>query len=509
MPTLITQATIRRALADHRAGKLADTTDSKVDGLQIRARPSYCRWRVRGTLHGKQRSYDLGDVVEGDAALAEVRSRATKVREMLRAGMNPDQQVAAWLSGVSLDNQLKLFQAAPPAERPSWTWEEAKAAFLRHLEDGRRPATLRDYRQKLGTPELARFNGRQVAGITRNELLSAIDAIHARGVEAVAKGVLRTVSSMWSWLADSRRQEQTGVEPNLLLKAKPPDSNKAELGDPNAPAILHHDDNTPPEIALGRALVMSRSGLLNLQAALGVQVLLATAQRRRTITEAGRFHFKDIDAVAMAWWIPPYFRKSGSKRGKKFHLVPVEGFGVDAVRRLDVMSDITGNEKGWLLPRLKEPEKQVDINLLNNALTDMGVGFAPHGVRYALASYGERDLGFGKSEAKVILDHLEGVEQSDVTGSFYNSDPGVKRKREMMQAWTAWLEDWAARAIDADPMLTDRGYQMEAVYLRRNGKDALEKRIAYRAARGWELWPGTESVSDAEATESQTQEAAE
>jgi hypothetical protein len=30
-------------------------------------------------------------------------------------------------------------------------------------------------------------------------------------------------------------------------------------------------------------------------------------------------------------------------------------------------------------------------------------------VRYALAEYGERDLGFSKSEAKLILDHLEGT----------------------------------------------------------------------------------------------------
>jgi hypothetical protein len=37
-------------------------------------------------------------------------------------------------------------------------------------------------------------------------------------------------------------------------------------------------------------------------------------------------------------------------------------------------------------------------------------------VRYALAEYGERDLGCSKSEAKPILDHLEGTESDDVTG---------------------------------------------------------------------------------------------
>jgi integrase len=426
---------------------------------------------------------------------------------MLKAGMNPDQQIGAWAAGVSLDNQLKLFVPPAPAEKPSWTWEVAKTNFLQHLVDGRRKDTHRDYKQKLGTPELDRFAGRQVAGMSRNEILGAVDAIHARGVESMAAGVLRTVSSMWTWLADSRRQEETGVEPNLLLKAKPPDSNKPELGDPTAPAVIDHVDDTPPEIMLGRALVISRSGLLNRQASLGVQVLLATAQRRRTIVEAGRFHFKDAADGSLFWMVPPYFRKSGSKRGAKFHLVPVEAFGVDALRQLDVAADIEG-AKGWLLPRPADPGEHADINLLNHALSDMpGVDMSPHGVRYALATYGERDLGYGKSEAKVILDHLEGVEQSDVTGSFYSSDPAVCRKREMLQAWCAWLEVWAAKAIDADPMLLDRGFMMEAIYRKRNGDAALEKRIAYRAARGLPLWPELESVADA--SESENREAAE
>lgn len=43
------------------------------------------------------------------------------------------------------------------------------------------------------------------------------------------------------------------------------------------------------------------------------------------------------------------------------------------------------------------------------------IGFSPQCVRYALAEYGERDLGFSKSEAKLILDHLVGTASDDVT----------------------------------------------------------------------------------------------
>jgi predicted secreted protein len=68
------------------------------------------------------------------------------------------------------------------------------------------------------------------------------------------------------------------------------------------------------------------------------------------------------------------------------------------------------------------------------------LGFSPQCVRYALAEYGERDLGFSKSEAKLILDHLEGTGSDDVTGQFHSTNPAIARKRQMMSAWCAWLK---------------------------------------------------------------------
>jgi hypothetical protein len=46
---------------------------------------------------------------------------------------------------------------------------------------------------------------------------------------------------------------------------------------------------------------------------------------------------------------------------------------------------------------------------------------------------------------------------------FYDSDPSIQRKREMMLAWVEWLEMWAKKAIEADPRLLDREYLCEAI----------------------------------------------
>jgi hypothetical protein len=47
-----------------------------------------------------------------------------------------------------------------------------------------------------------------------------------------------------------------------------------------------------------------------------------------------------------SWYVPPYFRKSGTKHGKRSHLVPCVGFAARAVDRLADFED----SKDWLFP---------------------------------------------------------------------------------------------------------------------------------------------------------------
>jgi hypothetical protein len=42
-------------------------------------------------------------------------------------------------------------------------------------------------------------------------------------------------------------------------------------------------------------------------------------------------------------------------------------------------------------------------------------------------------MDFARSEAKIILDHFEGIEPDDVTGRFYSADPAINRKCEIME----------------------------------------------------------------------------
>jgi hypothetical protein len=113
-----------------------------------------------------------------------------------------------------------------------------------------------------------------------------------------------------------------------------------------------------------------------------------------------------------------------------------------------------------------------------------GVGFSAHGFRAALATYGPEDLGWAQADAKLILDHMEGHEAGDVTAQHYNTDPQIVKKRAMMAAWTAWLEQRAADAIKADPALLDREAVGEQVYRIRYGDKAWQAASA-REKKPW------------------------
>jgi len=94
VPT-IKAKTIRDALVAQREGKKLEIIDTQCPGLTMRVRPRGVRWSVRVRLHGRQRRWDLGLVVEGDdnvdgVCLVSARAWATTVREFARKDQNPE-----------------------------------------------------------------------------------------------------------------------------------------------------------------------------------------------------------------------------------------------------------------------------------------------------------------------------------------------------------------------------------------------------------------------------------
>jgi hypothetical protein len=485
----ITSKMVRKALIAQRNRKKYkkyDIIDAKCPGLTMRVRPRGVRWSVRVRLHGRQRRWDLGLVVEGadnvdGVCLASARAWATTIREYARKDQNPEPFVDRVTGRTSAP-----VATGPRPHQVTMLWRDAVEQYLDYLYDPKnpdaatnRPMTRKDYKSKLNVLELKTFEGRAISTITREEIAEA-NARTCKRAYDMGCGSLRTLKAFWVWLRDPARSRLTGVTvsiADLRTPAKPRD----EVGRPGVRFDPEREarGKAPPEIEIGRVLAIARAGVLPGKISLGIQLLLAGAQRRRQTTGASRHRFVTYEEAPdeRAWFVPPYFRKT-RKSGSRSHLVPILGFGVGAFDALSGHATDDGRE--WLFPtRQTEIDKPTDEGVLNKWFTALpGVNCNTHGGRYAFSTYGPRDLGFGRGEAKLILDHAEGVEPDDVTGNYYAFDPAIARKREMMARWISWLEHWCAEAIRRDGLLTDYDALSRALFKARYGEDRLPQRSA-------------------------------
>jgi len=71
-------------------------------------------------------------------------------------------------------------------------------------------------------PELRRFAGRDVAGISREEIAECVAQVFRRN-ESAGDHLRRVLGSMWTFLGDDCRRRQTSVPANLLLRLKSPE----------------------------------------------------------------------------------------------------------------------------------------------------------------------------------------------------------------------------------------------------------------------------------------------
>jgi integrase len=465
-------------------------------------------WSFRGPrLGGKNRRWTVGD---HSVAPPEARQRAWQVRTRISQGLDPKALLTELLTGLKQLDQLDI----RVAERPSWKWEDAIARYSAWVDENKRRATTRDYIPTLlNTPELAICRGRLVCDIVREEIEEAVEKVRLRGVKTHHRKVLVVCRRFFNWLAEGPRRRETSVPVNFLLGAK--------AGDPLRNVLRRVVNKGIPDVLpIGRALAIARSGVLGELPSAAIELLIGTAQRRRAIVGVRN---DDIDfsrglSGGLIWFQPPYFRKTADRlQSSAAHQVPVVGFAVHVIMRLErrlasshayidsPLREAEAKSAGrelepwdWYFPVARERRRGIanvqpymsESTLNHNIAAMPGVkgALSPHALRRAFGSYGTLVGGFADGEAKLILDHLEGV-GDDVTRGHYDLDPRIKRKHELMVWWTSWLEEQCAAAIAADPILSDPEALREACYRTRYGEELWQRKLAKTRNTGAPLWP--------------------
>jgi hypothetical protein len=413
------------------------------------------------------------------------------------SGSKPERLVTEFQTGISIAHQVRVAGERPP---PSWPWQNAVDKFLEHTLAVRSPETHDDYAGTLGgrkrqnpterlamVPELRRFAGHDVAGISREEIAECVADVFHRN-ESAGGHLKRVLGSMWTFLGDDSRRRHTSVPANLLLRLKTPEPARRLRGDPNVLFTGDKEDlrrDVPPPFAMGRALAIARSGGMKERAALSVQLLAGSLQRRRAVIGSHRNDFHLIgdwsdDNADIVWAIPPYMRKRSNKRRAHMnHEVVLIGWVARTARRLDILA----YEQGYHFPakslggrRTKNP--YADSGFINHALQYMpGVDMSCHSWRRGVASHGQRELGFSLNDIKLVPDHSEGAPAGDVTAGHYALDPMIAKKRTIMKKWLAWLELQVEAAIAADSSLLDREAVGEAIFRARYSDERWKMRV--------------------------------
>ena len=325
MPAIqITLATIVAAKAKARPGApQSEITDTRAEGLRLRIGARGVIWQYRYKAAGESKRLNMGGVDSWD--IAEARKVAGLAKEHLQSGRVPDDP---WL-----DQQRIAFgkKAAPaPATLPTlWTWETAKAEYLSDVERTLKPATLVDYRNMLGTPELARFNGRAIAAITLEEAAMAVEEVHRRGVERHAEHLASVLRPMWRFLGSPTKRMLSGVQPGVMRELTAPARSRLADG-----TDKRKKKYVPPMLEVGRIVAICRSGALHPIVAGAIELTVFTAQRVTPVAMALRSGFNDFPGYDCLWSIPAPHRKTARKRGDDGdHVLPLPPAAFDAAMR--------------------------------------------------------------------------------------------------------------------------------------------------------------------------------
>lgn len=449
MATRLTEASIKKAIAAALAGERYDVFDAAAPGLVLRVAPRGAIWGLKFGWVGGTKRVKLGPV--GMIDLAAARSIATAAKELLATTSDiPNEH---WIRDQLIRRRII---EAPPADRPppvskprTWTYSQARTAFLDEVLRTLREDTWKDRRYMLGIAELKPLDDLAVASITRLQLAGIVGDIHKSGRERHAEHLVEILRPMWAWLGEDGQQLISGVLPGSMKLLKAPKRSRREEDGQGT--------YVPPTAELGRLCALLQADVVDDTVADAGLLLLVTAQRRRTVVNARVSDFADEDGT-LVWKIPPAHRKTARRLGAtKTHDLPLPALAGDMVsRRIKAAAEEAQREGGresiWLFPAMRPRRMGDSVSHLHaDTLTHLldalpGIAAAPHDVRRGFTTHGQDVLGLDEDELKIVLDHAEGKGSDDVTEGSYSKARRLKRKASMLEPWATMLAVEAAKA---------------------------------------------------------------
>lgn len=376
-------------------------------GLYLDVRPSGAKfWRYRYWPSPKKAGiFTIGEYPS--VSLAEARREREWAREQVKQGLNPT-QVREAERLRRMGEHANTFEAVArewiEQNRPHWS-----ANYLRQVES----FLIKDVFPKIGNLPIRL--------VTAAHLLEIIRAVEKRGAQSIAVLIRQWAGQIFRYALATLRADSDPAAALYGAIKRAPVRHNPPLAKEEIPRFL----NLMGQYGGYRGTVIS------------LALMLRTFVRTVELRKAEWTEF-DLDA---AEWRVPADRMKMKKHMKvgEAHIVPLSRQAVELLRELHTLS----GGRRFLFPNLRSPDNCMTATTINRALERMGYlgKFSGHGFR-STASTLLHEMGWRSELIERQLAHAE----RDKAKAAYNHAEYLPERREMMQAWSDWIDELAAKA---------------------------------------------------------------
>jgi integrase len=412
MPTVkLTDAAVRRLKAP--PGGRVDYFDAAYPGLALRVtgavdqRPERRAWTLFYRFGGKQRRLTFEPGYPA-LSLARARDEANKAKLAIQAGVDPGAAKA---------------EAKAAAARAPDTIANVVAMFIRRDLEGKKraPRYIAGTRSIFDNHVLPRWAGRDIATITRRDVIELLDAVmdsgsirkdddgerrNLPGGPIIANRVLAAIRAMFNW---ALRRGIIEATPAALVE-RPGEETRRER-------TLNSEEIR---------ILWPRFASLEYPFGPFFQMTLVTGQRRE---EVARMRWADVDMDAQLWILPAEATKAA--RG---HAVPLSPLAMALLKDLPKLGTyVFTTARDRPISGFSKAKTRLDaMGGSSNATTP--APWTIHDLRRTAATEMGR-LGVSRFVIGKVLNHAD----RSVTG-IYDRHLYLQEKRHALETWAQYLE---------------------------------------------------------------------
>ncbi|TCV85868.1 tyrosine-type recombinase/integrase [Sulfurirhabdus autotrophica] len=354
-------------------------------------------WRMKYRFNGKEKTLSFGQYPE--ISLDKARELAADAKKSIKASIDPMAK-STHSTFESVANEWHDSKALPGTNAKATKWA---------------PVTAGKIKAMLENHLYPHIGKRPIAEIDSDELLTTLQKIESDGKHETANRALQVCGQIFRYAV---RKKKTSSDLSVLIRGdliQTKEKNHAAIKDPKK---------------LGELL----RKLENYQGYSTKCALKLIAMLFVRPGELRHAEWAEFDLDASEWRIPDHKMKM-----KTMHLVPLSTQAVTIIRELQALT----GDSNYLFPAISNNDKPMSENTLNNALRRLGydtqADICAHGFR-GTASTILHEQGWPHEAIERQLAHIEGNKVSKA----YNHSQHLPKRKEMMQAWSDYLEGLAA-----------------------------------------------------------------